>query len=247
MLFALLLAGSFDAASSQYKAVEPPDPAVVKRYQDSIVQAQAKGDLQRVRLDLDMLVLLYEDDPAMLASLYLQRSQVNTQLHDDARAAKDLAKAQALNAKTYGAPATSAPVYGGPSSAPPAYTPVAPQTTASPAPTQNKFSRFLNQASKVLEQAQQELQKQSAPKAPAGEPKNSPAGSLYPAAPDGAGPSTATPPAAQGSADASASAGVVVGYDANNQPIFASPQAAPGAAGGGQAQPVPAYPPPPPR
>jgi hypothetical protein len=248
MLSVALLAGAIPSAIAQAKPPAQPDYATVTRLQGEIAQAEAKGDLQGAALKLRILAGLYKNDPSMRAITYQQLAQVSAQLHDDAKAAEYRALAQGLPptvsvapAGTPAAPAAppaipqadavpaAAPdIFAAPVPMPPAATAPAPQTTAAPTSSADKLSKILAEAKQIMAQAkqmQEAMKKKGANSPQPGQPMPPQAGG-FPAAPDGVAPA---PDPQQAPADAPVAAGVVIGYDANNQPIFAPPPTPPAA------------------
>jgi hypothetical protein len=124
-----LLAGSSELATGQAKAPAPPDPGTVKRLQDSIAKAEAKGDLRQAQSDLRYLLVVYRNDPAMQTSIRAQLAQVSAQIDSKAKASPAPtpapAPAPALNPSTA---ASAAPV-----PAPTTVAPVASSATAASA------------------------------------------------------------------------------------------------------------------
>ena len=230
----VLLAGSFEPATAQVKVPAPPDPAMVKRLQGEIAQAEAKGDFQRAALELRILVGLYRNDPQMRSITYSQLAQVSTQLHDEAKAAEYRALAQGLPAHAAATPAFSpqaaAVSVSGPAAAPPFNPQVSaapiPQTAGSTASGTDKLSKILAEAEQIMAQAKQVQQamKQKASNTPQPNQPMPAQPDALPAAPDGMAAAPAPQPSLQAPADVSVAAGVVIGYDANNQPIFAPDQ-----------------------
>ena len=243
-----LFTGSFEAAIAQAKAPASPDPATVRRLQAEVAQNEAKGDYKSAALELRILANLYRNDPATRSTIYLQLAQVSTQLHDDAKAAEYRALAQGLPANSYATPApapapqpvaapiSTADIFAAPPTSPPAAAPA----TAPKASGTDRFSKFLAQAQQIVAQAQQAT-KQKAGNTPQPNQPLPPQPGAFPAAPDAAIGAAPLPPPPT---DNAAAAGVVIGYDANNQPIFAP---APPAQTGGQTPPPTQYPAPPPQ
>ena len=254
-----LLAGSFEPATAQTKAPAAPDPAMVKRLQGEIAQAEARGDFQRAALELRIMVGLYRNDPPMRSITYSQLAQVSTQLHDEAKAAEYRALAQGLPARAAATPAFSpkAPAVSvsGPVAAPPfnprvsiapipqtagsnapgvaaappfnpqvSTTPI-PQTAGSSASGIDEISKFLAEAEQIMTQAgqvRQTMNRKATDTSQPGQPMPPP--NSLPAGPDGMPAAPAPQPSLQAPTDVSATTGIVIGYDANNQPIFALQQ-----------------------
>ena len=250
ILAAAMLAGSLPSAFSQAKVPTAPDPATVNRLQGEIARDEAKGDFQSAALELRLLARMYKNDPAMLSITYSQLVQVSTQLHDDRRAAEYRALAQGVSAQPVEAPAFTPQAAAVPApnlqiSAAPASTPQAPPPVAAPkASTTDKLSKIFAEAQQIMAQTKQMQQAMKQKKANAPQPDQpvAPQPDTFPTPPDGAAAVPDQPQ--QAPAEVSPAAGVVIGYDANNQPIFASPQPAPGTSGG-QPSPPPQYPAPP--
>ena len=254
-----LIAGSFEPATAQTKAPAAPDPAMVKRLQGEIAQAEARGDFQRAALELRIMVGLYRNDPPMRSITYSQLAQVSTQLHDEAKAAEYRALAQGLPARAAATPAFSpkAPAVSvsGPVAAPPfnprvsiapipqtagsnapgvaaappfnpqvSTTPI-PQTAGSSASGIDEISKFLAEAEQIMTQAgqvRQTMNRKATDTSQPGQPMPPP--NSLPAGPDGMPAAPAPQPSLQAPTDVSATTGIVIGYDANNQPIFALQQ-----------------------
>jgi len=258
----LLFAGALHPVTAQTKPASSVDAAAVQRLQTSLAQAQAKGDLRTASMDLHALHFLYRNDPAMQASINAQLAQINVQLQSQALA-KAQAKAAAAQAQALSVPTPVA--QGGPvaMAGPLAPAPVAaqdasgiapipfpgaggppPAVNAAPAPGQSKFARFMAKANQVLAQAaEMGQQKNGNPPPPNAGQGNLPVDAQsYPTPPaSGSGNSYPAPPgvASQAPANPAPAAGVVIGYDANNQPIYATGAAAPAAPAASQFPPPP--------
>ena len=241
-----LLAGSFEPAIAQAKAPAPPDPAMVTRLQGEIAKNEAKGDFKSAALELRILAGLYRNDPAMRSITYSQLAQVSTQLHDDAKA-DDRALAQGVPPHAAAVPAvnpfTAPQATATPFDLPPSAAPAPQPATGSTTSATDKLTKIMAAAQQIIAQAKQAQQamKQKGANTPG---PNPPAPNSFPAAPDGLAAAPDPQPPLQAPAEVSPAAGVVIGYDANNQPIFATPQPAPGTSSG-QTPPLPQYPAPP--
>ncbi len=228
-----LLAASFQPATPQTGTPAPPDAAEVARLQKDVAREQAKGDYKGAALDLRILARLFKNDPAMLSTTYLQLAQVSSQLHDEKKAAEYRALAQRASTPPAAASAFSqqapAPMAGSPSPAG-----VAPKPSSA-----DKLSKILNEAQQIMAQARQAQQgmKQKTANTPEPNSPMPPQAGAFPAAPDRPATDTVAQPAISPTADTPVAAGVVIGYDANNQPIFAQPQPASGSPAGGQLPP----------
>ena len=206
VLLVALMAGAVKPVFAESKLAVPADSALDKQIRDSIDQARAEGDLSRVQRELNRLAEMYPNDPVIRAPIYLALAQVSTELGDDAKARECRAEALAIDPDIAGWTGAGAEKTAG----------------SKRGVTADQISSYLALGLQIYSQVQQARQQRMAAAPPAGpQPMQQP--NAFPAAPVGA-PGAPVPQAPLPAPGGFASpAPVVVGYDANNQPIYAQP------------------------
>jgi hypothetical protein len=182
------------------------DPALVKQIRDSVEQARAEGNLSRVQRELSKLLELYPNEPVVRAPIYLAMAEASMGLGDDAKAQQYRAVALAIDPH-------AAEWHGN-----------EPASGENRGQKADKILGFISLGLQVATQIQQARQ-QGAANSPqlVGQPQQQM--NAFPQAPVGM---QGAPPVQMQQGAPGGFAGspgmVVVGYDANNQPIYAPAQ-----------------------
>jgi hypothetical protein len=206
VLLVALISGSLEPAISQARLAVPADPALEKQIRDSIEQARAEGNLSRVQRELSKLLEVYPNEPQVRAPIYLALAEASTGLGDDAKALQYRAIALAID--PHAAEWNGNQPTGGENRGQKADKILGFLTTGLQIATQIAQARQPGGAIAPQPVGQPQLQMNAFPQAPVGMP-GAPATQMQPSAPGGF---AGTPGM------------VVVGYDANNQPIYATAQ-----------------------
>jgi len=208
-----LLAAALPYAAAQPKPV-PADPELSRQIWSSVEQARADGNAARALRELSKLLEVYPNEPMARAPIYLAMSELSAELGDSDKAAAYRATALAID------PDLGRRIH---------------SDSGGKRAAADKLAAILATGAQMTGQILQiARQPQPAVMAPGTMP-------AFPAAPAGMPGAPAVQPMQP--APGGFAAPVVVGYDANNQPIYATqPAPPPPAAGGGPMSPGGAVP-----
>ena len=209
MRFLAVVFLTFTTAAAQTNLAVPADPKWGTETRSAIEQARAEGDTSRALREYSKLLELYPNEPFVRAPIYLAMAQLAAEMGDDQKAAAYRSTALAID------PFLEASL---------------PKTEAAGAKrgqAMDQVAALSAMGAQIL--AQVETIRNARKLAAAGQPAPQPlAAPAMPAAPIGAPGAPALPPPVGLPAPGGfgATAPVIVGYDANNQPIFGPPQTA---------------------